>query len=136
MLPSRGTQIKLSDFAHPALTQPKPIAIDFSKQVLMITGVNAGGKTMLLKSILSASLLAKYLLPMKIDPTRSTIGSFKELFAILDDPQNVKNDISTFAGRMSEFSKLFAKKNALVGVDEIELGTDADEAANLFKVLI
>lgn len=136
VLPSRGTQIKLSDFAHPALTQPKPIAIDFSKQVLMITGVNAGGKTMLLKSILSAALLAKYLLPMKIDPTRSTIGSFKELFAILDDPQNVKNDISTFAGRMSEFSKLFAKKNALVGVDEIELGTDADEAANLFKVII
>ena len=136
VLPSRGTQIKLSDFAHPALTQPKPIAIDFSKQVLMITGVNAGGNTMLLKSILSAALLAKYLLPMKIDPTRSTIGSFKELFAILDDPQNVKNDISTFAGRMSEFSKLFAKKNALVGVDEIELGTDADEAANLFKVMI
>lgn len=136
MLPSKGTQIKLSDFSHPALSQPKPIAIDFSKQVLMITGVNAGGKTMLLKSILSAALLAKYLLPMKIDPTRSIIGSFKELFAILDDPQNVKNDISTFAGRMSEFSKLFVKKNALVGVDEIELGTDADEAANLFKVMI
>lgn len=136
MLPTKGTQIKLSDFAHPALSQPKPIAIDFSKQVLMITGVNAGGKTMLLKSILSAALLAKYLLPMKIDPTRSIIGSFKELFAILDDPQNVKNDISTFAGRMSEFSRLFTKKGVLVGVDEIELGTDADEAANLFKVMI
>ena len=136
VLPSRGTQIKLSDFAHPALTHPKPIAIDFSKQVLMITGVNAGGKTMLLKSILSAALLAKYLMPMRIDPTRSTIGSFKELYAILDDPQNVKNDISTFAGRMNEFSKLFAKRQVLVGVDEIELGTDADEAANLFKVMI
>ena len=136
MLPSKNQNIKLHNFAHPALSQPKPISIDFSKQVLMITGVNAGGKTMLLKSILSAAILSKYLLPMKIEAQYSHIGSFKEIFAILDDPQNVKNDISTFAGRMSEFSKLFGKKGALIGVDEIELGTDADEAANLFKVMI
>lgn len=136
ILPSKSNSIKLENFAHPALSNPKPITIDFSKQVLMITGVNAGGKTMLLKSILSASLLSKYLLPMRIDAKHSSIGSFKEVFAILDDPQNVKNDISTFAGRMSEFSKLFGKKAVLVGVDEIELGTDADEAANLFKVMI
>lgn len=133
---SKNATIKLENFAHPALTTPKPISIDFSKQVLMITGVNAGGKTMLLKSILSAAILSKYLLPMKIEAKSSQIGSFKELFAILDDPQNVKNDISTFAGRMNEFSKLFGKKGALIGVDEIELGTDADEAANLFKVMI
>ncbi|MBN2832652.1 MAG: endonuclease MutS2, partial [Campylobacterales bacterium] len=131
VLPSKGNALKLENFAHPALLHPKPISIDFSKQVLMITGVNAGGKTMLLKSILSAAILSKYLLPMRIDAKHSAIGSFKEVFAILDDPQNVKNDISTFAGRMSEFSKLFGKKATLVGVDEIELGTDADEAANL-----
>ncbi len=133
---SKSSAIVLENFAHPALSNPKPISINFSKQVLMITGVNAGGKTMLLKSILSAALLSKYLLPMKIDAKHSSIGSFKEIYAILDDPQNVKNDISTFAGRMNEFSKLFAKKSALIGVDEIELGTDADEAANLFKVMI
>ncbi|MFB1008023.1 MAG: endonuclease MutS2, partial [Sulfurospirillum sp.] len=120
VLPSKNNVIKLDNFAHPALANPKPITIDFSKQVLMITGVNAGGKTMLLKSILSAAILSKYLLPMRIDAKHSSIGSFKEIFAILDDPQNVKNDISTFAGRMSEFSKLFGKKTALVGVDEIE----------------
>ncbi len=37
---------------------------------------------------------------------------------------------------MVEFSKLFSSKNAIVGVDEIELGTDSDEAASLFKVVI
>ncbi|WP_024953791.1 endonuclease MutS2 [Sulfurospirillum arcachonense] len=136
VLPKKSTQIKLDRFSHPALHDPKPINLDFSKQVLMITGVNAGGKTMLLKSILSAAFMAKYLLPMKINPDKSVIGSFKELFAILDDPQNVKNDISTFAGRMTQFAGLFGKKSTLVGVDEIELGTDADEAASLFKVII
>ncbi len=136
LIPKKSGVIKLERFSHPALHDPKPISIDFSKQVLMITGVNAGGKTMLLKAILSSCLLAKYLLPMKIDAQNSSIGSFKEINAILDDPQNVKNDISTFAGRMSQFAALFHKKDILVGVDEIELGTDADEAASLFKVII
>ncbi len=136
ILPKKSRAIKLEKFSHPALSDPKPISLDFTKQVLMITGVNAGGKTMLLKSILSAAFLAKYLLPMHIDASKSTIGSFKELFAILDDPQNVKNDISTFAGRMTQFAGLFGKHGTLVGVDEIELGTDADEAASLFKVII
>ncbi len=136
VLADSSHDIKLSRFSHPVLSNPKPISVDFAKHVLMITGVNAGGKTVFLKSILSAAFLAKYLLPMKIDSTHSKIGSFKEIVAILDDPQSVKNDISTFAGRMGEFSRLFSKKRTLVGIDEIELGTDADEAASLFKVII
>ncbi|MBN2815646.1 MAG: endonuclease MutS2 [Campylobacterales bacterium] len=129
-------QIVLSGFIHPALHNAKPINVNFSKNILMITGVNAGGKTMLLKSILASAFLAKYIIPMKIDDNKSHIGSFKAISAIIDDPQNVKNDISTFAGRMQEFSKIFEHKSALIGVDEIELGTDSDEAAALFKVIL
>jgi len=134
--PSRDNSILLKNFAHPALKDPKLIDIDFSKKILLITGVNAGGKTMLLKSLLSAVFLSKYLLPFRIDSANSKVCSFKEIVAIIDDPQSVKNDISTFAGRMSEFSKLFSKQNFIVGIDEIELGTDADEAASLFKVIL
>ncbi len=134
--PTKSNKIKLEHFAHPALRDPKPISIDFSKKVLMITGVNAGGKTMLLKSILASVFMAKYLLPMKINSLKSEIAHFKEINAIIDDPQSVKNDISTFAGRMQEFSKLFSKNHFIVGVDEIELGTDSDEAASLFKVIL
>lgn len=135
ILPSKKKENKLVNFSHPALHDAKPITIDFTKSVVMITGVNAGGKTMMLKSILSAVLLSKYLLPYKASK-ETQIGSFKNINAVLDDPQSVKNDISTFAGRMVEFSKLFSAKNAIVGVDEIELGTDSDEAASLFKVII
>lgn len=126
---------KLVDFKHPALQHAKSVSIDFSKSVIMITGVNAGGKTMLLKSILSAVYMSKYLIPYSCDKS-TKIGTYKEIAAILDDPQSVKNDISTFAGRMLEFSKLFTKNEMIVGVDEIELGTDSDEAASLFKVII
>jgi DNA mismatch repair protein MutS2 len=135
IIPSKKNENRLVDFSHPALHDPKPISIDFSKSVVMITGVNAGGKTMMLKSILSAVLLSKYLIPYKAHKD-TKIGNFKSINAVLDDPQSVKNDISTFAGRMQEFSKLFSTKNAIVGVDEIELGTDSDEAASLFKVII
>jgi len=130
------SKIVLDSFIHPALHNAKPISVDFSQNILMITGVNAGGKTMLLKSILASAFLAKYIIPMKLNEHKSHIGSFKSVLAIIDDPQNVKNDISTFAGRMQQFSRIFEYKSALVGVDEIELGTDSDEAAALFKVIL
>jgi DNA mismatch repair protein MutS2 len=132
----KDSKIVLNGFLHPALHNAKPIHVDFSKNILMVTGVNAGGKTMLLKSILSSAFMAKYIIPMKLNENKSHIGSFKNILAIIDDPQNVKNDISTFAGRMQEFSRIFSYKSALVGVDEIELGTDSDEAAALFKVIL
>lgn len=135
ILPSRDKRIILKNFCHPALKECKSVSLSYEKNILLITGVNAGGKTMLLKSILSAAFMAKYLLPMHAH-SQSKIGHFKEIVAIIDDPQNVKNDISTFAGRIHEFSKLFSKRDALIGVDEIELGTDANEAATLFKVIL
>lgn len=128
--------IILKDFIHPALHQAKPINVNFEKNILMITGVNAGGKTMLLKSILASAFMAKYIIPMKLNEHKSDIGNFKDIESIIDDPQNVKNDISTFAGRMQQFAQIFTKKQALIGVDEIELGTDSDEAAALFKVIL
>lgn len=130
------SKIILKDFIHPALAKPKALSVDFSKNILMITGVNAGGKTMLLKSILASAFMAKYIIPMSLNEHKSHIGSFKSVQAIIDDPQNVKNDISTFAGRMQEFSKIFEHREVLVGIDEIELGTDSDEAAALFKVIL
>lgn len=136
ILANSSKDIILSEFAHPALKNPKRVSVDFRGKILLITGVNAGGKSMLLKSIMSAALLAKYLLPMSINSAKSSIGSFKEFQAIIEDPQNSKNDISTFAGRMLGFAKVLSKKQILIGVDEIELGTDFEEAASLYSVLL
>jgi DNA mismatch repair protein MutS2 len=136
ILPGKHTRIKLQDFAHPAIEDPIPVTIDFSRRAMLITGVNAGGKTMLLKSLLSAVYMSKYLLPFRCDASRTEVGHYKSIEAVIDDPQSVKNDISTFAGRMQEFAKLFGREHAIVGVDEIELGTDSDEAASLFRVML
>ncbi len=136
VLPSKEKGVALEAFVHPAIEDPTPVSIILDKPIMLITGVNAGGKTMLLKSILSAVYMSKYLLPFRCNAAKTKIGKYRQIEAIIDDPQSVKNDISTFAGRMLEFSRMFRKKDALIGVDEIELGTDADEAAALFKVLL
>ncbi|SFV64960.1 Recombination inhibitory protein MutS2 [hydrothermal vent metagenome] len=136
VLPSKKKGVKLQDFAHPAIENPVLISMNFDKQILLVTGVNAGGKTMLLKSMLSAVYMSKYLLPFQCDASKTEVGHYKRIEAVIDDPQSVKNDISTFAGRMQEFAKLFAQEDAIVGVDEIELGTDSDEAASLFRVML
>lgn len=133
---NKQKNIILHEFSHPTLANPKPISLEFNAQTLMITGVNAGGKTILLKSLLSACFLTKFLIPLKINAHRSQIPYFKHIVAIISDPQNSKNDISTFAGRMLEFKEILNTEHLLLGIDEIELGTDADEAASLYKVLL
>lgn len=147
ILPNRSNResaIILSDFCHPNIKNPTPCNLDFERQIMLVTGVNAGGKTMLLKSALSASFLANLLIPFKINPHKSKIPHFAQIEAIMNDPQDSKNDISTFAGRMMEFSKILAQINALngvdsrilLGIDEIELGTDANEASALYFALL
>ena len=135
--PKNSSKIILKDFVHPAIKSNNavPFNIDFSKKILIITGVNAGGKTMLLKSILSSAFLAKYLMPMRINEN-SQIGSFGRFKTIIDDPQNVKHDISTFAGRIREFAGVLREEPTLIGIDEIELGTDSEEASALFKSVL
>ena len=183
--------IILQDFCHPNISNPIPCNIAFERQIMLVTGVNAGGKTMLLKSVLSASFLANLLIPFKINPHHSKIPHFRHIEAIISDPQDSKNDISTFAGRMLEFSKILTQvenKSArsanpcksfcyfwlspkvesplllnhnppskadsqnlnadsanlspkdefatLLGIDEIELGTDANEASALYFALL
>ena len=127
-----SNEIILNEFKHPILNNATPLSIQWDKKILIVTGVNAGGKTMLLKSILSASFLSKSLIPFNINKNKSKIGYFKSIHSIINDPQNSKNDISTFAGRMLEFKNILHEDNFLLGIDEIELGTDSNEAAALY----
>ncbi|MWV61846.1 recombination and DNA strand exchange inhibitor protein [Helicobacter saguini] len=131
--------IILRDFIHPILhssTKAIPTNIDFNKNLLMITGVNAGGKTMLLKSILTASFCTKKLLPQRMNAAKSSIPFFKNIAIIAQDPQDSSSDISTFSGRIKEISQILHKNDLLLGIDEIEIGTDSSEAAALYKAIL
>ncbi len=132
----QNAPIILHEYAHPSLKNPIPFSVQMDKNLLMITGVNAGGKTMLLKSILSALWCAKLFIPMRINAYKSRIPYSKNIHIIAQDPQDSHNDISTFSGRIQEFSVFLEQKDLILGIDEIEIGTDSSEAASLYKVLL
>jgi len=134
LLPEGKSLIRITNFHHPAVRNSKSINVDFDKNILLITGVNAGGKTVLLKSILSIALCAKFLIPMNIDKN-SKIPKYKNITAIISDMQDINAGISTFASRMEKISKTFNNENSLIGIDECELGTDSEEASALFKAI-
>lgn len=133
---SKMDSIVLKKFHHPAIKNSKSFNLEFNQNALVITGLNAGGKTMLLKSILSACFMAKMLIPFKCDEEKTSLPYFKEIYAVIEDGQSIKDDISTFSSRMKEFAKILTCNDVLIGVDEIELGTDADEASALFSVIV
>ncbi|SFV69205.1 Recombination inhibitory protein MutS2 [hydrothermal vent metagenome] len=87
ILPSKQKVVKLDGFCHPAIENPKPVNINLDKSVMLVTGVNAGGKTMLLKSLLSAVYMSKNLLPFKCNEEKTEVGHFKSIEAVIDDPQ-------------------------------------------------
>lgn len=131
-----STQIVLNEYAHPSIKNPIPLSVKMDKNLLMITGVNAGGKTMLLKSILTALWCAKFCIPMRINSFKSKIPYSKNIHIIAQDPQDSHNDISTFSGRIKELSVFLEQRDFILGIDEIEIGTDSSEAASLYKVLL
>lgn len=133
---NKNTTITLHEYAHPSLKNPIPLNVSMPTNLLMITGVNAGGKTMLLKSILSALWCAKLYVPMRINAYKSCIPYIKNIHIIAQDPQDSHNDISTFSGRIQEISALLSQKDMILGIDEIEIGTDSSEAASLYKVIL
>ena len=133
---NKNTSITLHEYAHPSLKNPIPLNVAMPTNLLMITGVNAGGKTMLLKSILSALWCAKLYIPMRINAAKSQLPFMKNIHIIAQDPQDSHNDISTFSGRIQEISALLSQKDMILGVDEIEIGTDSSEAASLYKVIL
>ncbi len=131
---------------HPILiakaTDEKPvIPLDFALEnqtsTVIISGPNAGGKTVALKTIGLVSLMAQtgWLVPCA-DGTRLPV--FNQVFAEIGDEQSIEEDLSTFSGRMRSLTRFSAeaKDRTLILVDEIGSGTDPDQGAALARALL
>lgn len=99
---------------------------------LVISGPNAGGKTVAIKTIGLLSLMTACGLHVPADPS-SDIAIFNRLFATIGDQQSIENDLSTFSSHVAKLREIInqAQKNDLVLIDEIGAGTDPDEGASL-----
>jgi DNA mismatch repair protein MutS2 len=135
--------ITLANVYHPVLVQTKgkkgvvPLSIAFDggtddAQGIMghlISGPNAGGKTVALKSIgLNIALALAGLFPCGYCRT-----NYRTIFAAIGDQQSIENDVSTFSSQLLRLREILmnASDTSLVLVDEICSGTDPQEGAAL-----
>lgn len=104
---------------------PLNIALKKPKRVLVISGPNAGGKSVALKSVglLQYMLQCGLLVPMK--PT-SVAGVFKHFFIDIGDEQSIENDLSTYSSHLLNMKYFLhsADERSLFLIDEMGGGTD------------
>lgn len=136
-------EIFLVDVKHPLLVvngkKPVPNSVHLKpeKSILLLSGPNAGGKTVLLKSVGLASQMARCGLPICAGEG-SRLPFFKKIVVGIGDSQNVDQDLSTFAAHLKMLEKATHLKGSdcLVLVDEICGSTDPDEGSALARSFI
>ncbi len=132
----------LQKFRHPLLVWQErneqgaevvPIGIDVSSEtrVVAITGPNTGGKTVTLKSVGLATLMARAGLFLPCTG-RPTLPWCAQVLADIGDEQSLQQNLSTFSGHVKRIGRIFqalvnSPGPALVLLDEVGAGTDPTE---------
>lgn len=135
----------LAELRADALGQPGhsgdivPLEVEFNSghRILVITGPNAGGKTVALKTVGLLSLMVQCGLPIPASST-SRVPYLRSLVATVGDEQDLLADRSTFSGRLLRLKEAWEASgpDSLVLLDELGSGTDPEEGAALSIALL
>lgn len=132
--------LKLFNAYHPILLQrhkrehvvPLNLEIGDSTLTLIITGPNAGGKSVAMKTAGLLILLSQAGCHIPASP-ETEMRVFSDIFVDMGDEQSIENDLSSFSSHLTNLKTILehANKNSLVLIDEIGSGTDPNEGASL-----
>lgn len=134
-------EIRLYQARHPLLDQNKVVANDFvlgnDKTIMLISGPNAGGKTIALKTVSILAYMTKLGLPISA-AENSAIGFFRKIYIDIGDSQSIENNLSTFSAHISILSVLlkYISSKDLVVIDELGNGTDPKEGEALSMAVV
>ena len=121
--------------------QRKVVPLDLSMEsqvtTLIITGPNAGGKTVALKTIGLLALMANAGVPVPA-AERSVIPFVDRIFTDIGDQQSLVDDLSTFSAHLSTIISILEQSTSqsLVLLDELGTGTDPAEGAALARSIL
>lgn len=104
---------------------PLDITLTRDRHILIISGPNAGGKSVCLKTVglLQYMLQCGLSVPMS---ERSTVGVFKNLMIDIGDEQSIENDLSTYSSHLLNMKNMMRQANdgTLLLIDEFGTGTE------------
>jgi DNA mismatch repair protein MutS2 len=135
-------RLELRAARHPLLAlSPHPviandIAIEATR-ALVISGPNAGGKTVALKTLGLVAWMARAGIPLPIAP-ESVVGWFGTVLADIGDEQSIAKSLSTFSAHVQRLCLLLerAAPDTLILLDELASGTDPEEGAALAAAML
>jgi DNA mismatch repair protein MutS2 len=130
----------LFEARHPLLfNNAVPVDIEVGKNFsgLIVSGPNAGGKTVLIKTVGLLTRMALSGIPIPASK-RSKIGMFEKIMAEIGDEQSISNNLSSFSGHILAISKILneADENSLVLIDEIASSTEPREGEALAIAIV
>lgn len=111
---------------------PLDVKLGGNNTVMVITGPNAGGKTIAIKTIGLLILMALSGMPIPADSS-SSIPFVHNLLVDIGDQQSIESNLSTFSAHVSNISRILknADSGTIILIDELGTGTDPDEGAAL-----
>lgn len=143
---SNDETLDLKDARHPLLEEnlregsgsivPSSMTLTRERSVMIISGANAGGKTVVLKTagLLSLMALAGFPVPAK----EAAIPFYASVLADIGDHQSLNANLSTFSSHMSNIASMIEECSApaLILLDEAGTGTDPEEGSALGVAIV
>ena len=133
--------LEFIDARHPLLEEglravgasvvPVSLKLDSENSVMVISGANAGGKTVVLKTAGLLSLMTLSGLP--VPAKRARVPCYRSILADIGDHQSLAANLSTFTSHVANIGKMIesCESPALVLLDEVGTGTDPEEGSAL-----
>jgi DNA mismatch repair protein MutS2 len=139
--------VELKDAYHPLLylynkksgrqTIPVTLALDERQRILVISGPNAGGKTVTLKTIGLNQMMMQSGLLVPVHPV-SQMGIFKQLFIHIGDTQSIEFELSTYSSHLLHMKYFIENANGktLFFIDELGSGSDPNLGGSFAEVIL
>lgn len=136
--------LEIRDGRHPVLLKKLgrkgTVALDLKledENIVVITGPNAGGKTVVLKTIGLLSALVQSGIHIPVNPD-SNFPLCENILIDIGDEQSIEDDLSTFSSHLKNIKYILeqSNRNSLVLLDEIGTGTDPSEGASLASAVL
>ncbi|WP_217607035.1 endonuclease MutS2 [Chitinophaga sp. GbtcB8] len=141
------SQVHLVDAYHPLLllynrknskpTIPINVTLDKDQHILVISGPNAGGKTVTLKTVGLIQLMLQAGLLVPVHPT-SQLGIFRQLMIHIGDTQSLEFELSTYSSHLKNMKYFMENANGktLFFIDELGSGSDPNLGGAFAEVIM